>query len=66
MRGGNLRAAALFLILTACAAATVVVDVGCNAYADARADMPALGDDAVSAWVAKLDSAMSQRDVCGR
>jgi len=66
MLGGNWRAGALFLILTACAAATVVVDVGCDAYADARVDMPALGDDAVSAWVAKLDSAMSQPDVCGR
>jgi len=66
MRGANLRAVALFLILTACAAVTVVVDVGCDAYAGARVDMPPLGDDAVSAWVAKLDSAMSQPDVCGR
>lgn len=66
MVSGSWRGVALFLILTACAAVTVVVDVGCNAYADARVDMPPLGDDAVSAWVAKLDSAMSQPDVCGR
>lgn len=58
MPGANLRAVALFLVLTACAAA-VVVDRGCAAYGEARATMPALGDDAVSAWVAMLDSAMT-------
>lgn len=58
MRGANLRAVALFLVLTACAAA-VVVDVGCNAYAEARSTMPPLGLDAVSAWVAMLDTSMS-------
>jgi hypothetical protein len=58
MMPGNLRAVALFLVLTFCAA-SVVVDVGCNAYGDARATMPPLGGDAVSAWVAMLDSAMT-------
>ena len=58
MTGANLRAVALFLTLTACAAA-VVVDRGCAAYGEARTTMPALGDDAVSAWVAMLDSAMT-------
>ena len=58
MRGTDLRAVALFLVLTACAA-SVVVDVGRNAYGDARATMPPLGGDAVSAWVAMLDSAMT-------
>ncbi len=58
MRNGNLRAVALFLTLTACAAA-VVVDSGCNAYADARATMPPLGTDPVSAWVAILDTSMT-------
>ena len=58
MLGAKTRAVALFLVLTACAAA-VVVDVGCNAYADLRVDMPPLGDDAVSVWVAKLDGAMT-------
>lgn len=60
LSGGNLRAAALFLILTACGAATVVVNTGCDAYADLRVDMPALGDDPVSAWVAKLDTVMTK------
>lgn len=59
MPGANLRAVALFLVLTACAA-SVVVDVGCNAYGDARATMPPLGGDAVSAWVAMLDSSMTR------
>lgn len=52
------RALILFVFCTACAA-SVVVDVGCNAYGDARATMPPLGGDAVSAWVAMLDSAMT-------
>lgn len=59
MRGSNIRAVALFLTLTACAGA-VVVDVGCNTYADARATMPALGDDGLSAWVAMLDTSMTR------
>ncbi len=59
MRGANLRAVALFLVLTACAAA-VVVDVGCNAYGEARSTMPPLGGDAVSAWVAMLDKSMTR------
>lgn len=60
MPGPRTRAVALFLTLTACAAA-VVVDVGCNAYADARALMPPLGTDAVSVWVATtLDGGMTR------
>lgn len=59
MHGANLRAVALFLILTACAAA-VVIDVGCNAYGEARATMPPLGGDALSAWVAMLDTSMTR------
>ena len=59
MRAGDLRAIALFLTLTACAGA-VVVDVGCNAYGDARSTMPQLGDDPVSAWVAMLDTSMTR------
>lgn len=60
MASGNIRAVALFLVLTACAAA-VVVDVGCNAYADARALMPPLGTDALSVWVATtLDGGMTR------
>lgn len=57
--GPNARAVALFLAVTACAAA-VVVDSGCAAYGDARATMPPLGDDALSAWVAMTDSAMTR------
>jgi hypothetical protein len=59
MPSGSWRAVALFLFLTACAGA-VVVDVGCNAYGEARSTMPPLGDDAVSAWVAMLDSSMTR------
>lgn len=60
MANGSWRGVALFLILSACAGATVIVDVGCNAYGEARADMPALGTDPVSQWVAKLDTAMTR------
>jgi len=59
MRNGSWRAVALFLVLSACAAA-VVVDAGCNAYAEARSTMPRLGGDAVSAWVAMLDTSMTR------
>mgnify|MGYP003501970024 CR=1 FL=1 len=59
MRGANLRAVALFLVLTACGAA-VVVNTGCNAYGDARATRPPLGGDALSAWVAMLDTSMTR------
>ena len=59
MTGANLRAVALFLVLTACAGA-VVVNTGCQAYGDMRTDMPALGDDPVSAWVARLDTVMTR------
>lgn len=59
MRGADFRAVALFLILTACAGA-VVVDAGCNAYGEARSTMPPLGGDALSAWVAMLDTSMTR------
>lgn len=58
MGRGSIRAVALFLALTACAA--VVVDVGCNAYGEARSTMPPLGLDGVSAWVAMLDTSMTR------
>jgi len=54
---------ALFLTLTACAAA-VVVDRGCAAYGEARATMPTLGADDLSAWVAMVDTSMTR--VCRR
>lgn len=59
MRGTDLRAVALFLTLTACAAA-VVVDRGCAAYGEARVTMPTLGADGLSAWVAMLDTSMTR------
>lgn len=59
MASGSWRGVALFLVLTACAAA-VVVDAGCNAYGEARSTMPKLGNDAVSAWVAMLDTSMTR------
>ena len=59
MIGSNLRAVALFLVLTACAAA-VVVDRGCAAYGEARVTMPPLGTDDLSAWVAMLDTSMTR------
>ncbi|MGL6208709.1 MAG: hypothetical protein ACRC14_02625 [Paracoccaceae bacterium] len=58
LSGTNLRAVALFLVLTACAGA-VVVDVGCATYGDLRASMPPLGMSALDEWVARLDSAMT-------
>jgi hypothetical protein len=55
----NWRAAALFLALTACAAA-VVADAGCTAYGELRLTMPRpLGDDPLALWVAVLDSRMT-------
>ncbi len=59
MRNGDLRAVALFLALTACAA-SVVVDRGCAAYGEALATMPTLGTDDLSAWVAMLDTSMTR------
>lgn len=59
MLGANLRAVALFLVLTACGAA-VVVNTGCQAYGEARSTMPPLGGDALSAWVAMLDTSMTR------
>lgn len=59
MHGANLRAVALFLTLTACAGA-IVVDRGCAAYGEARATMPPLGGDPVSAWVSMLDTSMTR------
>jgi hypothetical protein len=48
-----------FLILTACAG-VVVLDAGCARYGEVRADIPPLGDDDVSRWVAVLDKAMTE------
>jgi len=59
MTHGSWRGVVLFLTLTACAGA-LVVDVGCNAYGEARSTMPALGNDAVSSWVAMLDTSMTR------
>ena len=59
MRNGDMRAVALFLTLTACAAA-VVVDRGCAAYGEARVTMPPLGTDDLSAWVAMLDNSLTR------
>ena len=59
MRGTDLRAVALFLGLTACAAA-VVVDRGCAAYGEARVTIPPLGADDLSAWVAMVDTSMTR------
>ena len=59
MPGPRTRAVALFIALTACAGA-IVVDSGCAAYGEARATMPALGDDALSAWVVMLDTSMTR------
>ena len=53
------RALILFVFCTACAAA-VVVDRGCAAYGEARATMPPLGADGLSAWVAMLDTSMTR------
>ncbi len=57
--GANLRAVALFLALTACAAA-LVVDAGCNAYATARETMPPLDNDERSVWIAVLGASMTR------
>ena len=59
MGSGSWRGVAAFLVLTACGAA-IAVDVGCNAYGEARATMPTLGQDAVSAWVAMMDTSMTR------
>lgn len=49
----------LALIVTACAGA-VSLDAGCAKYGQWRADMPRpLPDDALGAWVAGLDAAMT-------
>lgn len=53
-----MRAVLAFLMLTACAAA-LAVGVGCSTYAEMRLTMPPLGTDALSAWVAILDSRMT-------
>ena len=52
------RAVVAFMILTACAGA-IALDAGCDRYGELRADMPRLGDDALSRWVAVLDSGMT-------
>lgn len=54
------QAVALFLALTACAAA-VAIDAGCDAYGEVRLNMPQpLGDGPLAAWVAVLDSRMTK------
>ncbi len=59
--GPNARAVTLFLALTACGATTtIIVDVGCQAYGEARSTMPPLGEDALSAWVAMMDNSMTR------
>ena len=63
MEASTWRALALFVFCTACAAA-IVVDRGCAAYGEARATMPTLGADELSAWVAMVDTSMTR--VCRR
>jgi hypothetical protein len=53
-----MRGVIAFLILTACAGA-IVLDAGCNRYAELRPDMPTLGADPLSQWVSTLDGAMT-------
>jgi hypothetical protein len=53
-----MRGLILFLALTACAAA-VSLGPGCTTYGQQRLSMPALGADALSQWVARLDTAMT-------
>ena len=55
----GIKAVVVFLVLTACAAATVV-GAGCVAYGQQRLSMPTLGDDPVSQWVAVLDGRMTE------
>ncbi len=44
------------LLTSACATTTVG---GCEAYGEARRDMPGLGSDSLSQWVADLDDRMT-------
>jgi hypothetical protein len=53
--GGKALVAGMCLLLAAC----VQPEAGCVTYSIQRPSMPALGDDAVSGWVAKTDSAMT-------
>ena len=53
-----MRGVLAFLVLSACAGA-VAVGAGCDAYAEVRLSMPALGLDPVSQWVAALDDRMT-------
>jgi hypothetical protein len=48
----------LCLALMGCAGA-VVAGAGCITYGNLRSSMPALGDDALSVWVARLDASMT-------
>jgi hypothetical protein len=48
----------LCLALMGCAGA-VLASAGCTVYGQQRASMPDLGTDALSVWVARLDSAMT-------
>lgn len=53
------RGLALFLAMTACAAA-VAIDAGCDAYGEVRLTMPRpLGDGPMASWVAVLDARMT-------
>lgn len=54
LNGG--KAAALLVALAGC----VSPEAGCSAYALQRPDMPPLGQDQVSEWVAVTDSAMTR------
>ena len=47
------------LVLSACTMAMPSAEAGCRVYGEQRRDMPRLGTDAVSGWVAVTDSAMS-------
>lgn len=53
---------ALLLAVTACTGA-LAVGAGCLTYKKHRSDMPTLGTDPLSEWVAVVDNAMS--GACG-
>lgn len=61
MIGGGGKALLVVLALAGCVAPG---GEGCTTYGMARADMPPLPDDALGAWVAVTDSAMTR--ACGR
>jgi hypothetical protein len=57
--GDGIKAALLCALLGGCVSAPVSGDAGCRTYGFQRASMPTLGADAVSEWVAVMDSAMT-------